>query len=252
MAPKFIYNLTGDEIGKECTKLGLSGRFTMKEALVELSLALAKSGIDPRTHQFYPSQPLIGFFPYQVVILTDIIETTRTPQGVTSSLPAQAPMCSTTPFFSPPFPPPTSPKAPVVNPTHVSVMDNQVLERILTTVEKMCCILERSEKPEHQQEQNGYSVSDSDSEYFSGSSSWSGTSSVSSETSSSSTSFGSQPSTYWSKSRLREEKICIKFQHGSCRFDDWHTGNAHLCAKCFLSFDELLESDHGADWCPNY
>jgi hypothetical protein len=77
MAPKFIYHLSGDEIGKECIKLGLSGRFTMKEALVELSLALARCGIDPKTHQFYPSQPLIGYFPYQVVILTDIVETTR-------------------------------------------------------------------------------------------------------------------------------------------------------------------------------
>ena len=228
MAPNFIYNLSGDEIGKECTKLGLSGRFTMKEALVELSLALAKSGIDPKTHQFYPSQPLIGFFPYQVVILTDIIETTRalpitikaglflsssssllaSSTGVTSSLPAQGPLCSTTPFFSPPFPPPVSPNTPVVNTSNASVVDNQVLGKILTTVEKM--ILERSGKPAYQQEQNGHS--DSDSEFFSGSSSLSGTSSMASEkSSSSSTSFGSQSSTYWSKSKLREERICIKF-----------------------------------------
>ena len=53
-APKLIHSLSGDEIRKECIKLGLSGRFTMKEALVEVATALVRSGKDPKTHQLYP------------------------------------------------------------------------------------------------------------------------------------------------------------------------------------------------------
>jgi hypothetical protein len=52
MSPKLIHSLSGDEIRKECIKLGLSGRFTMKEALVKVSTALVRSGKDPRTSHF--------------------------------------------------------------------------------------------------------------------------------------------------------------------------------------------------------
>ena len=62
MAPKFLNNLSGDEIAKECVKLGLSGRFTMKEALIELTTTLVQSGINPKTYQFYPGKPLIGYY----------------------------------------------------------------------------------------------------------------------------------------------------------------------------------------------
>ena len=260
MTPKSILHLSGDEIGKECIKLGLSGRFTMKEALVELSLALARSGIDPKTHQFNPSQPLIDYFPYQVIILTDIVETTRAlptsmrggafptssmaspmlapSSRVASSHLTQAPLCPSIPFH-----PPTSPNIPTVTQTQVSVMDKQVSVETLTTVKRMCCIFERPGNPVKQQ--NGQT--DSDSKYFSGFSSSSNTPSLLSGTTVPSTSsifFRSQSSTYWRKSKLREESICIKFPHGSYTFDDWHTGNAHLCAKCYLSVDECLEPDH--------
>ena len=62
---------------KECIKLGLSGRFTMKEALVEIATALVRIGKDPRVHQFHTSQPLLGYYPYQVVISSEIIETMK-------------------------------------------------------------------------------------------------------------------------------------------------------------------------------
>ena len=77
MSPKLLHNLSGEEMRKECIKLGLSGRFTMKEALVELAAALVRLNKDPKSYHFYPSQPLLGYFPYQVVILTDIVETMR-------------------------------------------------------------------------------------------------------------------------------------------------------------------------------
>ena len=247
----------------------------MKEALIELTTALVQRGLNPKTHQFYPSQPLIGYYPYHVAILTDIVETMRalptsiaacassassrtssmsssvSPVGTTSSPAAQTPLCSSLPFPSHPFPPPISQKPSAGKPSPVLAKeDQQVLGKILTAVEKICCILEQTDS---EGIKSNYQ-SDSESEYFSGCSSSSETSSWSSGTnqSSSSNSSSSQSSNFWSKSKLREEKICIKFQHGSCSFDDWHTGNAHLCAKCFLSFDELLETDHGADWCPNY
>ena len=53
----------------------------------------------------------------------------------------------------------------------------------------------------------------------------------------------------WKKSELREESICIKFQHGSCTFNDDHRGNSHLCARCYFSKHMLIEPDHGSDWC---
>ena len=246
----------------------------MKEALIELTTTLVQSGINPKTHQFYPSQALIGYYPYHVVILTDMVETMRasptsvaacassatstslmtssaSPVGIRSSHSAQAPLCSSVPFPSHPFPPPISQKTPIVNPSQVLVReDHQVLGKILTAVEKIFCILERTDSIGIQ---NNYQ-SDSESEYFSGYSSSSEASSLSSgpSQSSSSNSNSSRSSNFWSKSKLREERICIKFQHGSCSFDDWHSSNAHLCAKCYLSFDELLETGHGADWCPNF
>ena len=73
MPTKLIHNLSGDEMRKECIKLGLSGRFTMKEALVEIATALVRIGKDPRVHQFHTSQPLLGYYPYQVVISSELI-----------------------------------------------------------------------------------------------------------------------------------------------------------------------------------
>ena len=60
------------------------------------------------------------------------------------------------------FPPPTSPNIPVVNPTQVSVMDNQGLEKILTTVEKMWSMFKRSGNSAYQHHDH----SNSNSEYF--------------------------------------------------------------------------------------
>ena len=57
---KLIHNLSGDEMRKECIKLGLCGRLTMKEALVEVATALVRVGKDPRVHQFFPSLPSLG------------------------------------------------------------------------------------------------------------------------------------------------------------------------------------------------
>ena len=284
---------------KECIKLGLSGRFTMKEALVELAAALVRLNKDPKSYHFYPSQPLLGYFPYQVVILTDIVETMRVlptsmstcsfpstsvttsslasstvPTGVTSSASAQVPLCASVPFFSPNYPPPTSSNSSPVKSTQESVSEKHVLEKILNTVEKIHNLMERAAV----YADNG-SRSDSEFESFS-----SATMSSSSKMSSqipetcrsvqngteqfsflpSSTSCSSQSSipssrsystvsgNMWSKSFLREESICIKFQHGSCKFADDHPGNSHLCAKCYTSYDELLEPGHGADRCPNY
>ena len=257
MSPKLIHSLSGDEIRKECIKLGLSGRFTMKEALVEVATALVRSGKDPRTHQFYPSQPLHGNYHYQVVISSEIVETMKVlPTSMSACLSPQisvktSPLATKTtasasqvPIYSPSYPPP--------NVTHCSVVksESNVLEKILTTLEKIHDVLEK--KP-------AVSSDETDSEFESFTSAAFSTSSdlnCMSQMSSFPTSFSSDSSkkssssTRWSKDRLREEHICIKFQHGSCKNSDDH--DLHLCAKCFLSFDELLESDHGADWCPYY
>ena len=69
MSPKLIR--------KECIRLGLVGRFTMKEDLVELATSLVRNNLDPKTYHFYPSQPLKGYFPYQVVISTEMVETMK-------------------------------------------------------------------------------------------------------------------------------------------------------------------------------
>ena len=74
MSTKFIHNLSGEEMAKECIRFGLSGRFTMKKALVEITTAFVRNNCFPKTCQFYTSQPVQGYFPYQVVILTDIVD----------------------------------------------------------------------------------------------------------------------------------------------------------------------------------
>ena len=164
MSTKFIHNLSEEEMAKECIRFGLSERFTMKEALVELTTALVRNNCDPKTYQFYTSQPLQGYFPYQVIILTDIVETMkRLPTsmatcslptsslqasssaftGVTSSASTKAPMCSSGPFFSPNFPPPTT----ASNPSAVKTSDdsdNQVLKKLLNSVEKIQELLEKT------------------------------------------------------------------------------------------------------------
>jgi hypothetical protein len=155
MSTKFIHNLSGEEMAKECIRFGLSGRFTMKEALVELTTALVRNNCDPKTYQFYTSQPLQGYFPYQVVILTDIVETMkRLPTsslqasssaftGVTSSVSTKATICSSGPFFSPNYPPPTTASNPSAVKTS-EVSDKQVLKKLLNSVEKIQELLEKT------------------------------------------------------------------------------------------------------------
>ena len=167
MSPKFIHNLSGDEIQKECIRFGLSGRFTMKEALVELTTILVKTNLDPKTYQFFPSQPLQGYFPYQVVIITKLVETMKTlpasmgpstsssmsaaalssptspVAGVTTAnASSRAPLCSNVPFFSPNYPPPTAPLSSGVDAGQV--FDDQVLKKLLNSVEKIQTLLEKT------------------------------------------------------------------------------------------------------------
>ena len=47
----------------------------MKKTLVEVATALVMAGKDPRTHKFYPSQPLFGYHPFQLVISSENVET---------------------------------------------------------------------------------------------------------------------------------------------------------------------------------
>ena len=128
MSPRFIHNLSGEELRKECIRFGLSGRFTINEALVELTTSIVRNNLNPKTYHFYPSQPLQGYFPYQVVIFTDMVEIMKvvpnsmstcsvtsssmgssTPFiGVTSSMSAQVPLCSNVPFFNKNHPPPNA------------------------------------------------------------------------------------------------------------------------------------------------
>ena len=250
---------------KESIKLGLSGRFTMKEALVEIATALLRIGKDPRVHQFHTSQPLLGYYPYQVVISSEIIETMKVlPTSlssagmlpsvpVTTSSPMPVPATrvspSNVPCFSPAYPPPAPETFPFVN------SQGNVLDKILCTLEKIHDVMEK---------QTVVTRDASDSEFesftsaaFSNSSDQdnssvpfsSPTSTGSSESfcSSCACSSSGNTSNRWSKDKLREEQICIKFQHGSCRFYDDHTDKAHLCAKCYLSYDVALNADHGAD-----
>ena len=154
------------------------------------------------------------------------------------------------PPFSPSVPPPSSNLPPVL-PLVAKESERNVLGQILNTLEKIHGVLEKKENIVNR------SVS-SDSEFESFYSAASSSSKFPSSTprtcssNSSSRTSSSTSSKWWSKAELKEERICIRFQHGSCEYDDDHPGKSHLCAKCFLSFDELLENDHGADWCPNY
>ena len=263
----------------------------MKEALVELATSLVRNNLDPKTYQFYSSQPLQGYFPYQVVILTEMVETMKmfptslstcsVPStsvtsssmafssaltGVTSSMSSQVPLCSSVPLFSPNYPPP--PSAP--NPsTRVApqgcVSDNETLKKLVTSVEKIKELLENALVTGSKSEQ-----SDSEFESFTSAAMTSSSklSSLSTGTnpflysSTSSSSQSSLPSStlsgmsskgctrkLWRKSELREESICIRFQHGSCKYTDDHPGNSHLCARCYFSKHMLLEPEHGSDWC---
>ena len=318
MSPKTVIQLSADEMRKECVKLGLSGRMTMKEALVNLTATLVKKGKDPQTYLFFPSQPLIGYFSNDVVVMTDIVETMRVlpsststlsrpsmstttsslttsiaSTGVSSSASAQVPLCSNIPFFNPHSPPPMSKPILSENRNKASSPDVHVLEKILNSVDKIHNILERakvfSDKEIHQSDSEFESfssvisssskmLSQSEESYtqsegsftqsegsFSSCQDYPGQrTSLPSSTSSfgqsgfsiPSTSFSSgssnRSSNQWSKQVLIEESICIRFQHGSCKYVDDHPGNSHLCAKCYLSYDELLESGHGADFCPLY
>ena len=46
MFPKLLNNLSGEELMKEYIRFGLSGRFTMKEAIVELAISLFRNHLD--------------------------------------------------------------------------------------------------------------------------------------------------------------------------------------------------------------
>ena len=227
---KLIHNLSGDEMRKECIKLGLSGRFTMKEALVEVATALVRVGKDPRVHQFFPSQPLLGYYPYQVVISSEIVETmkvlptslstcpspstsvttsslpTATATKVTSSASRKGPSLGNIPSFCPQYPPPAREIFPLVN------SENNVLVKILSTLEKIHDVLEK--KPAVQSD-----TSDSEFESFTSAAFTTSSdqncmfehSSLPSSTSSSSESSRSSSGYKWSKDKLREEHICVRF-----------------------------------------
>ena len=108
---------------KECIRFGLSRRFTMKEALVELAITLVRNNLDPRTYQFFPSQPLQGHFPYQVEILTDLVETMKASGTCT---------------------PPTTSKQSGINASQGLDNQNQVLKKLLTSVEMIQEVLEKT------------------------------------------------------------------------------------------------------------
>ena len=289
MSPKFIHNLSGEELGKECIRFGLSGRFSMKEALVELTTSLVRNNMDPKTHQFFPSQPLQGYFPYQVVILTEMVETMKvfptslsscsvpststtsssmaSPPaftGVTSSVSSQVLLCSNVPSFNPNHPPPIRSTPSAENAPHGCVVDNETLKTLVKSVQKIQVLLENGLASASNSEQ-----SDSEFESFTSAAMTSSSKmSLSSETNpflystTTSASQSSLPSStfssmsskgctrkLWRKSELREESICIRFQHGSCKFSEDHPGNSHLCARCYFSKHMLLEPEHGSDWC---
>ena len=126
--------------------------------------------MDPKTFQFYTSQPLLGCFPYQVVILTEMGETMKmfptsvsagsvpSPSvtssstttssalaGVTTSMSSQVPLCSSVPLFSPNYPPPSSAPNPSTGVAHqVCVSDNETVKKLVTSVQKIEELLEKA------------------------------------------------------------------------------------------------------------
>ena len=227
----------------------------MKEALVELAIALVRSNLDPRTFQFYTSQPLQGHFPYQVVILTELVETMKTAPG-TSPMPSlfvaspnQTP--SSPVIFSPNYPPPTAsrPSGRDSSPG----MDNEVLKKLLTSVEKIQEALEKTLLSagidDSESESFNTAALSSSSRCSSLSTDYGSQSSSLSSTSSSDMSSQYRPGKPWTKSELREENICLKFQYDTCKFSRDHPGNSHLCARCHFSKHMLLEPDHSSDCC---
>ena len=175
---------------------------------------------------------------------------------------AQAPLCSNV-DFSPNYPPPTISKQSGIDASQGLDTQNQVLKKLLTSVEKIQEVLEKT------MHSAGYGDSECESFTTAAMSSSSKWSSLSAETNPflySSTDYGSQASSFstssgsdmssvcrpgkpWTKSQLREENICLRFQHDSCKFSDDHPGNSHLCARCYFSKHMLLEKDHSSDCC---
>ena len=102
----------------------------MKEALVEMAVMLASAGKNPKTHMFFPSQPLLEMSPSNLIILTDLVETLKLSpsstmtlssisstttsvsssrvfsNGSTTSVSASGPICSNIPYYNPYNPPP--------------------------------------------------------------------------------------------------------------------------------------------------
>ena len=129
------------------------------------------------------------------------------------------------------------------------------MKKLLTSVQKIQEVMEKTMLS------TGYGDSDSESFTTAAMSSSSKCSSLHS-----STDYGSQSSSFsltsssdmstsfrpgkpWTKAQLREENICLKFQHDSCQFSGDHAGNSHLCARCYFSKHMLLENDHSSDCC---
>ena len=239
----------------------------MKEALVELAIALVRNTLDPRTFQFYPSQPLRGHFPYQVVILTELVETMKTVPvtSVTSpmasvfvaspirtpSSPIAGATSTSSVIFSPNYPPPTASK-PSGRDSSLG-MDNQVLKKLLTSVEKIQEVLEKTllsaGNDDSEFESFNTAALSSSSRCSSLSTDYGSQSSSLSSTSSFDMSSQYRPGKPWTKSELREENICLKFQYDTCKFSRDHPGNSHLCARCYFSKHMLLEPDHSSDCC---
>ena len=180
-------------------------------------------------------------------------------KGMSSSVSPQAPVCSSVPFFSPAYPHPTSPKHSEVDASNG--LDSQVLKKLLSSVEKIQEVLEKTLLSAGNGDQTDSEFNSFTTAAMSSSSKMSSLSSepnpflyssagYQSSSSLSSTSYSEMSSGKpWKKSQLRKERICIRFQHDSCQYDGDHPGNSHLCARCYFSKHELLESDHSSDCC---
>ena len=177
---------------------------------------------------------------------------------------SQVPLCSNVPLFSKNQHLPLS--APIPS-TEISlkscVSDNETLKQLVKSVQKIQELLEIAFVPANSE------PSDSEFESFSSAAMTSSSklSSLSTGTNSflyssaASSTQSSQPSStlsgvssgcrrkLWKKSELIEESICIRFQHGSCKYNADQCENSHLCARCFFSKHGLLVPEHGSDWC---